>query len=38
MKQYAFGDAQFLSAREKMRAGFYATYFENGEDTMRQAL
>jgi len=73
MKQYAFGDAQFLSAREKTlvlkawvrflknglrsedfsdrlykhlinhcsfiahydRAGFYATYFENGEDTRR---
>ena len=73
MKQYAFNDAQFLSAREKAlvlkawvrflknglrwedfsdrlfthlslhcsfiahynRAGFYATYFENGEDTMR---
>jgi hypothetical protein len=73
MKQYAFGDAQFMSAREKTlvlkawvrflknglrpedfsdrlymhlmlhcsfiahynRAGFYATYFENGEDTTR---
>jgi len=73
MKQYAFGDAQFMSAREKLlvlkawvrflknglrredfsdrlykhltnhcsfiahydRAGFYATYFENGEDTTR---
>jgi len=73
MKQYAFNDAQFLSAREKAlvlkawvrflmnglrwedfsdrlythlslhcsfiahynRAGFYATYFENGEDTTR---
>ena len=73
MKQYAFGDAQFTSAREKAlvqkawvrflknglrwedfsdrlykhlinhcsfiahydRAGFYATYFENGEDTRR---
>ena len=73
MKQYAFADAQFLSAREKAlvlkawvrflknglreedfserlythlmlhcsfiahynRAGFYATYFENGEDTTR---
>ena len=73
MKQYAFGDAQFLSAREKTlvlkawvrflknglrsedfsdrlykhlinhcgfiahysRAGYYATYFENGEDTTR---
>jgi hypothetical protein len=73
MKQYAFSDAQFMSAREKAlvqkawvrflkdglreedfsdrlyqhlhlhcsfiahydRAGFYATYFENGEDTTR---
>ena len=73
MKQYAFSDAGFLSAREKAlvlkawvrflknglreedfsdrlythlinhcsfiahynRAGFYATYFENGEDTTR---
>jgi hypothetical protein len=73
MKQYAFRDAEFMSAREKTlvlkawvrflknglreedfsdrlyqhlhlhcsfiahynRAGFYATYFENGEDTMR---
>ena len=73
MKQYAFGDAQFMSAREKLlvlktwvrflknglqekdfsdrlykhlinhcsfiahynRAGYYATYFENGEDTKR---
>lgn len=73
MKQYAFADAQFMSAREKAlvqkawvrflknglrredfsdrlymhlmlhcsfiahynRAGFYATYFENGEDTLR---
>jgi len=73
MKQYAFRDAEYMSAREKAlvqkawvrflknglrgedfsdrlyahlinyssfiahydRAGFYATYFENGEDTMR---
>jgi indole-3-glycerol phosphate synthase len=73
MKQYAFRDAEFMSAREKAlvlkawvrflknglrwedfsdrlykhlslhcsfiahynRAGFYATYFENGEDTTR---
>lgn len=73
MKQHAFGDAQFMSAREKAlvlkdwvrllknglrwedfsgrlyrhlithcsfiahhdRAGFYAAYFENGEDTLR---
>ena len=73
MKQYAFSDAQFMSAREKAlvlkawvrflknglrwehfsgrlyrhlinhcgfiahysRAGYYATYFENGEDAMR---
>ena len=71
MKQYAFSDAQFMSAREKALvlkawvrflknglrwedfsdrlyqhlhcsfiahydlAGFYATYFENGEDTIR---
>jgi len=73
MKQYAFRNAEFMSAREKLlvlkawarflknglrredfsdrlythlinhcsfiahydRAGFYATYFENGEDTMR---
>ena len=73
MKQYAFSDAEFMSAREKAlvlkawvrflknglrledftdrlyqhlhlhcsfiahynRAGFYATYFENGEDTTR---
>jgi hypothetical protein len=73
MKQYAFRDAEFMSAREKLlvlmawvrflknglrwedfsdrlythlinhcsfiahytRAGYYATYFENGEDTTR---
>lgn len=73
MKQYAFSDSEFMSAREKAlvlkawvrflknglrekdfsdrlythlilhcsfiahynRAGFYATYFENGEDTLR---
>ena len=73
MKQYAFSDSQFMSAREKTlvlkawvrflknglrredfsdrlykhlindcsfiahydRAGFYATYFENGDDTTR---
>ena len=73
MKQYAFSDSEFMSAREKAlalkawvrflknglrreafsdrlyrhlinhcgfiahysRAGYYATYFENGEDTMR---